>query len=92
MSTPATIRHSAPPPHIKTVRVMELGRPDAFAWYTLDSPPTELADGVLGLLGLAVVAYVAVSVLKTLGRCWSAKIKGPLHYVRVGSADPLGRL
>jgi len=58
--------------------VMELVAPGAFAWYTLGSSPAKIAYAVLGLLGLAVVVYVAVPVLKTLGVCWSAKIEARL--------------
>jgi hypothetical protein len=72
------MRYSAPPPAAKVARVMELVAPGACAWYTLGSSPAKIASILLGLLGLAVVVYVAVPVLKTLGVCWSAKIEARL--------------
>jgi hypothetical protein len=62
----------------KVAGVMELIAPGACAWYTLGSSPAKIAYVLLGLLGLAVVVYVAVPVLKTLGICWSAKIEARL--------------
>jgi hypothetical protein len=50
----------------------------AFAWHALGISPAKIAYVLLGLLGLAAVAYVAVPVLKALGVCWSAKIKARL--------------
>jgi hypothetical protein len=49
--------------------------PSAFALCTLGSSPAKIVTSLLGLLGLAVVVYVAVPVLKTLGMCWSARIE-----------------
>ena len=66
------------PPAAKVARVTELIAPGACAWYILGSSPAEIAYIFLGLFGLAVVVYVAVPVLKTLGVCWSARIEARL--------------
>jgi hypothetical protein len=66
---------------------MELIAPGACAWFTLGSSPGEIACVLLGVLGLAVVVYVAVPVLKTLGMCWSARIEARL----MPSKQPRGR-
>ena len=58
--------------------IKELVASGVCAWDTLGSSPTKIAHVLLGLLGLAVVVYVAVPVLKTLGRCWSARIEARL--------------
>jgi hypothetical protein len=55
--------------------VMESVAPGAFAWFTLCSSPAKIASVLLGLLGFAVVAYLAVPVLKALGVCWSVRIQ-----------------
>ena len=55
------------PPATKVARVTELIAPGACAWYALGSSPAEIACVLLGVLGLAVVLYVVVPVLKTLG-------------------------
>jgi hypothetical protein len=52
--------------------------PGAFAALSLGSSLTEVAGALLGLLGLAVIVYVAIPVLKTLGACWSARIQARL--------------
>jgi hypothetical protein len=59
----------------RNARIRGLVAPGACAGYSLGSSPAEIASVLLGVLGLAVVAYVAVPVLKTLGRCWSARIE-----------------
>jgi hypothetical protein len=61
-----------------SARVPELVAPGAVAGYTLGSSPAKIAYALLGLLGLAVVVYVAVPVLKALGTCWSARIEARL--------------
>jgi hypothetical protein len=66
------------PPAATVARAAELIAPGVCAWYTLGSSPGEIACVLLGVLGLAVVVYVAVPVLKTLGVCWSARIEGRL--------------
>ena len=72
------MRHPAPPSAAKVAHVMELIAPGACFWSTLGHSPAEIAYTLLGLLGLAVIAYVAVPVLKTLGKSWSAKIEARL--------------
>jgi hypothetical protein len=52
--------------------------PGACAWYTLGSSPIKVLSVLLGLLGLAVIAYIAVPILKTLGVCFSARIQARL--------------
>jgi hypothetical protein len=66
------------PPAAKVAKLTELIAPGACAWYTLGSSPAKIAYVLFGLLGLAVVMYVAVPVLKILGMCWSAKIEARL--------------
>jgi hypothetical protein len=75
------------PPAAKVTRVTELIAPGACAWYILGSSPAEIACVLLGVLGLAVVVYVAVPVLKTLGVCWSARVEARL----MPSKQPRGR-
>jgi hypothetical protein len=50
----------------------------AFAALSLGSSLTEVAGALLGLFGLAIIVYVAIPVLKTLGTCWSALIHARL--------------
>jgi hypothetical protein len=52
------------PPAAKVAKLTELIAPGACAWYTLGSSPAKIACVLLGLLGLAVVVYIAVPVLK----------------------------
>jgi hypothetical protein len=74
----AGARVVSPPSTGWSARVPELAAPGAFAGYTLGSSPARIAYALLGLLGLTVVVYVAVPVLKILGRCWSARIEARL--------------
>jgi hypothetical protein len=69
------MKHPAPPSAAKALRVTELVAPGACAWYILGSSPGDTVHVLLGFLGLAVVVYVAIPVLKTLGVCWSARIE-----------------
>lgn len=62
----------------KVARIVEPIAPGACAWYALGSSPTKILCALLSVLGLAVVVYVAVPVLKTLGTCWSARIEARL--------------
>jgi hypothetical protein len=65
-------------PGAKVARVVESLAPGAFAWFSLCSSPTKIASVLLGLLGLAVVVYLVVPLLKALGVCWSVKIQARL--------------
>jgi hypothetical protein len=57
---------------------MEALAPGAFAAYSLGSSPGEIAVALLSMLGLAVLTYVLIPVLKALGACLSARIEARL--------------
>jgi len=57
---------------------LESVAPGAFAALSLGSSLPEVAGALLSLLGLAIIVYVAIPVLKTLGTCWSARIQARL--------------
>jgi hypothetical protein len=65
--------------------VIELATPGACAWYALGSSPARMVCVLLGLVGLAVVVYVVVPVLKAIGVCWSAMIEARLPAFRSGA-------
>ena len=63
---------------VRRPAVMRATIPGAFAAYSLGSSPGEIARVLVGLFGLAVLAYVVIPVLKTLGTCLSARIEAVL--------------
>src|SRR5215211_3689779 len=77
-------------PGAKVARVVESLAPGAFALFILCSSPTKIASVLLGLLGLAVVVYLVVPVLKALGVCWSVKIQARLMPSRRQHKDGSG--
>jgi hypothetical protein len=68
---------SGPPANARVARAMEALVPGAFV-YVLGSSPAKMAYALLGLLGLAVLVYVVIPVLKALGASLSTRIEARL--------------
>jgi hypothetical protein len=75
---PGLLGHIAVRDRAMSAPALESVAPGAFAALSLYSSLGEVAGALLGLLGLAIIVYVAIPVLKTLGTCWSARIQARL--------------